>query len=64
MATLKDVIRGLQAIADEIGDDEQLGGADHDILYAAPGRLSAATEAILEECGFHHGEEDGWSRFV
>jgi hypothetical protein len=68
MAKIRDVIAGLNVLLEVCGGEEQLGGADHDIIYGAYSRDDAkfTPEQVkrLEDAGWHLDEDGGWARFV
>jgi len=65
MATINDVIGGLQIFAKYCGDKHNMG-ASHDILYVGAGVEPTAEEvAELEKYGWHFDTSaDSWARFI
>ena len=66
MAKLSDIVRGLQIIERYCKGDVQMGGAEHDVIYAPEldRPLSAADENRLEELGWFTDEDNLWEHFV
>ena len=78
MASIKDIIEGLQILAKtaEIplglaeqgvtdGRQSHLGGADHDIIWGPKTDPNEQDKARLNELGWHFDyEADCWARFV
>jgi hypothetical protein len=78
MASIKDVIEGLQILAKtaavpiflaEHGSTDRrqahLGGASHDVIWGPEANPSEEDKTRLDELGWHFDNESGcWSRFV
>lgn len=67
MATLKNVITGLQVFA-KYGDDKHTVCAEHDTLYAGPGDdvdLTDEDKKTLDAAGWRYDKStDSWKTFV
>jgi hypothetical protein len=68
MATLNQVIKGLEILVKYSGDGSHSICAEHDIIYAGPDvkeDLRDEDRKALEELGWHWAEDaDSWARFV
>ena len=71
MAKFSDIIEGLIIFQKCLPPGAHLGGADHDIIYAAPEDtvVSEEDKKKLEELNWNCGEDDGgdcsgWYHFV
>lgn len=72
MATYNDIINGLKLFAEkqEDGEEEQLGGADHDIIFGPSSDMLVCDftdeeEEQLDMWGWFFSEEhDCWAHFV
>jgi hypothetical protein len=78
MASIKDVIEGLEILAKtatipvflaEQGSTDRreahLGGASHDVIWGPEADPSEEDKAMLDELGWHFDSESGcWARFV
>ena len=65
MARVNDIIRGLQIIQRYCKVDVQLGGAEHDIIYAPPldRPLTNDHEQELKDYGWYLDDDvDVWAR--
>lgn len=63
---IRNVIKGLEILAKYVGLDEDIGGAEHDILYGVPNDVAVTVEdaAKLKAFGWRDDPQDGWSCFV
>lgn len=72
MATLQEVIRGLEILQKYMVDkDEHLICAEHDVIYAGPalseleGKISEKDEKSLLDAHWHKSKQGGsWAKFV
>lgn len=71
MATLDEVINGLQILQKYAGKESDRIDAQHDVIYAGPnleeleGKITEEDKAKLEELGWHEDSEgDCWARFT
>ena len=67
MATLNNIVGGLQVFA-KYGGDQHLASAAHEVLYAgtpAGVKLTAEEEKTLSDLGWRYNKtEESWSIFV
>ena len=66
MATICNVITGLQIIQKYVDPGESLGGAEHDIIYAVPSSIKVTAEDAksLEDAGwFREADTYSWATF-
>lgn len=65
MPSFKNMINGLQLIANYVGEHTFLGGAEHDVLYASNCTMTEEDKKLMDEWGWHYDEENEcWARFV
>jgi len=65
MALISDIIIGLQILAQYVDENEHIGGAEHDVLYAVPPgtKVSDEHKRHLDELGWSYNEGDGWYHY-
>jgi len=66
VASFNDVIKGLQILVKYADPDDDIGGADHDLIYALPPdvEVSDADAKALEKLGWFFDDEFGWAHHV
>lgn len=67
MATYNQIIEGCKIFASHLGEDDLIGGAEHDVIFGAPSDIELSDEEVksLENLGWHLSEEyDCWIHFA
>ena len=66
MASISDILVGLEVAGEVNGMDSDVGGAEHDTFFLLPPhtKLSNEQQKQLTDAGWRYSEENGWYHFV